>query len=184
MTVYRDGCKSFQVLTSTKKDEKEIKKERPELIGTTIKQATPHGTAFITLNVEKENRLIPYEAFINIGKGRGDIGAISEGIGRVLSMSLKHGVPLKDFIEQLEDIPGETQTGFGENKIRSLPDAIAKGLKEAYLRLNENNEEIVGTSKKILEIKGEKSGNFCPDCGGALVYMEGCQKCVCGYSKC
>jgi hypothetical protein len=78
----------------------------------------------------------------------------------------------------LKGISGETQTGFGENKVYSLPDAIGKGLEEAYQQLNKN-------SKK----SGENgfSGNLCPECGSRMMTIEGCQKCTnikCGYSKC
>lgn len=200
MTVYRDGSRDFQLLTSLKeKDSEKNKKKtdfeegRPNLIGTTIKQQTPHGTAFITLNCAKNSLLKPYEAFINLGKGGKDIPAIAEGFGRLISLSIKEGgVPLKEIVSQLEGISGETQAGFGPQKIFSLPDAIAKGLKEASSQLekneidreekleekNEKTEENPGKSKGII------SGNFCPECGGVLMFIEGCQKCSCGYSKC
>jgi len=175
ITIYRDGCKSFQVLAVP---EKEIKHIRPELIGTTVKQITPHGTAFITLNVEKKNPANPYEVFINIGKGRRDIGAISEGIGRLASLIFKSGVSLDELLDQIENIPGETQVGLGPTKICSLPDAFAKGLREAYSQLNKNVE--IKTNQKNIS-----SGNLCPDCGNPLYFVEGCQKCnSCGYSRC
>ena len=189
MTVYRDGSRDIQLLTSLKKEEKGVvafkNQKRPMLIGTTIKQQTPHGKAFITLNCMQNSPLEPYEAFINIGKGGRDIPAIAEGFGRLLSLALQKGVPLKEILSQLEDISGETQTGFGPQKIFSLPDAIAKGLKEAISQL-----EIKEIKPKTLEEepdieKEEKiSGNFCPECGGVLMFIEGCQKCNCGYSKC
>lgn len=197
-TIYRDGSRDFQLLTSLKK-EKNIEKEkraylrdekRPAtLIGTTVKQLTPHGTAFITLNCVQNSPIMPYESFINIGKGGRDITAISEGFGRLLSMCLKGGVPLEDIIEQLTGISGETQTGFGTQKIFSLPDAIAKGLKEAMFQMKMSNIKNIETEEGEeveVEVVEEKinSGNFCPDCGGPLMFVEGCQKCNCGYSKC
>jgi len=192
LTIYRDGSRTFELLTDSKKQEDKINlTKRPNLIGTTIKQITPHGWAFITLNGVIKNEFIPYEAFITIGKGGRDIHAISEGMGRMISMSLQNNVPLKEIIKQLKGISGATQTGFGPNKIGSLPDAIAKGLQEAYEQLNNNyfipKEKI--QKSKILEISEEKqepknSGNFCPDCGRMLMNIEGCQKCSCGFSRC
>ncbi|MFH1608246.1 MAG: adenosylcobalamin-dependent ribonucleoside-diphosphate reductase [archaeon] len=185
ITIYRDGSRDKQLLTAVKTEEKSIKNmERPVLIGTTVKQATPHGKAFITLNCIQNSPLYPYEVFINIGKGGRDIPAIAEGLGRILSIAFKEGVTINDVAEQLEGISGETQTGFGIEKIFSLPDAIAKGLKEAYLQLEGRIEE---KEKSIEDAKKEElkiSGNFCPDCGGTLMFIEGCQKCMCGYSKC
>ncbi|MFH1151580.1 MAG: adenosylcobalamin-dependent ribonucleoside-diphosphate reductase [Nanoarchaeota archaeon] len=199
LTIYRDKSREFELLTDAgKKDEiKEgyllgkidIEKEkRPKLIGTTVKQQTPHGTAFITFNCFEDNGLQPYEVFINIGKGGRDIPAIAEGFGRLISLSLKSGVLLKDVAEQLGGISGETQAGFGVEKIFSLPDAIAKGLREAYSQLGEGKfKEKLKKEKRIEFPEGEiiNSGNFCPDCGGSMIHSEGCQKCLsCGYSKC
>jgi len=101
--------------------------------------------------------------------------AIAEGYGRLISMAIKGGISPEYIIEQLEGIGGETQEGIGPNKVKSLPDAIAKGL------------------RKILESEGHNfnfeknlpSGNLCPECGGPTIMEEGCQKChACGFSKC
>ncbi len=188
VTIYRDGSREKQLLTSIEiKREQDKKLERPILIGTTIKQATPHGTAFITLNCVQNSPLQPYESFINIGKGGKDIPAIAEGFGRLLSKAFKMGIPIDEIIDQLEGISGETQTGFGQQKIFSLPDAIAKGIREAYLQLDsriEKEKSIGGIRKDFQKENFRASGNLCPDCGRQLMFVEGCQKCYCGYSKC
>ena len=137
----------------------------------------------------KSDSLKPYEAFINIGKGGRDLPAIAEGFGRLLSLSFKAGVPINKIVEQLEGISGETQTGFGADKIFSLPDAIAKGIKEAYVRLGkeELQEKIEENLKEFESSRNSvrESGNLCPECGSTLIQSEGCQKCEwCGYSKC
>ena len=187
LTVYRDGSRTFELLTDAKTKKEEPSFEtRPNLIGTTIKQITPHGWSFITLNGIAEEEFIPYEVFITIGKGGRDIHAISEGMGRLISMSLQNKVPMKDIIKQLKGISGETQTGFGPNKIGSLPDAIGKGLQEAYTQLSETifiKKEHLNDSP-LLKSKPKTSGNFCPDCGRMLMNLEGCQKCACGFSRC
>jgi len=187
VTVYRDGSRVEQLLTTSAGKNlenkvmeyiKEIKNgERPEVIGKTIKQKTPYGNAFITLNVLEENTSIPYETFIEIGKGGKDISAIAEGYGRLASLAFKEGVPIKEMIEQLDGIGGETQTGYGKDRISSLPDALVKGWQEAYNKLNEG--------KELKKEKKKYSGNLCPECGNALIPSEGCQLCPsCGYSKC
>ncbi len=188
LTVYRDGSRTFELLTDSKKQEKKTidLDKRPILIGTTIKQITPHGWAFITLNGVIEDEFIPYEAFITIGKGGRDIHAISEGMGRIISMCFQNNVSLKEIIKQLKGISGATQTGFGPNRIGSLPDAIARGLQEAYTQLNQTCLTKKENTKETQEKKetSKNSGNFCPDCERMLMNIEGCQKCVCGYSKC
>ncbi|MDP3991994.1 MAG: adenosylcobalamin-dependent ribonucleoside-diphosphate reductase [Nanoarchaeota archaeon] len=186
ITVYRDGSKAIQVLETGHGKKRNLEemvmevlgKPRPEIVeGRTVKIKTPyHQNAFITLNreINGDGKGRHYESFIGVGKAGGDLPAISEGYGRLISMALKAGVSPSYIIEQLEGLGGETQEGIGPNKVRSLPDAIAQGL------------------KKILESEGYKSngenhssGNLCPDCGRPLIMEEGCQKChACGFSKC
>lgn len=185
ITVYRDGCKSVQVLSSgggiqkeNNLEKKVNSKDRPPVIGTTIKQKTPHGNAFITLNVLKEDYSRPYETFIEVGKGGKDMSAIAEGYGRLVSLALKKGVEIKDIVDQLSGIGGGTQTGFGPNRVTSLPDALSRGLQQGYEELNGEIEQ--NKEPKI-------SGDLCPDCHGQLVHIQGCTKCSdgdCGYSKC
>ncbi|MCK5043944.1 ribonucleotide-diphosphate reductase subunit alpha, partial [Candidatus Pacearchaeota archaeon] len=178
ITIYKDGSLENQVRTTKKEEALDIKNgDRPNVIGTTIKQPTPYGPGFVTLNVFEENNSIPFESFINVGKGGKDISAISEGYGRLVSLCFKYGAPIKEIISQLKGIGGETQTGFGKNKVRSLPDALGQGIEEGYKKLN--NE------KKIVKQEKNNSGNLCPDCGALLIFSEGCEKCrECGFSKC
>lgn len=189
ITIYRDGSKKGQVLSTQKENKSKIKSEgRPAVIGTTVKQLTPFGKSFITINVKKDDMKTPYEVFVIVGKGGADISAIAEGYGRLISLLFFYGCllygygnnsvnPLEDVCEQLSGIRGETQVGFGENKIPSLPHAIATGLREGYYRIN----------KSIITIPNgrDSSGNLCPDCGSKLIHESGCEKCLsCGYSKC
>ena len=88
--------------------------------------------------------------------------------------------------------------GFGANRVRSLPDGIAKALDE-YLFIQhweseaeteENDLEGAPTLPfEDLEIPDPAPrviGELCPECGMAtLVNEEGCRKCyTCGYSEC
>jgi len=195
VTLYRDGTRKGQPLVAgvagtQERDTKritrkelsdlvmsQIRKPRPRGIkGGTEEIPTPFGDAFITYNYEFENGArYPYESFINIGKAGGDVPAISEGFGRLISMALKAGIYPDYIISQLEEISGETQSGLGPQKVKSLPDGIAKGI------------------RRILELDGDKvesngknnSGNLCPNCGVPLAMQEGCLKCLaCGFSKC
>jgi len=76
---------------------------------------------------------------------------------RMASMGLRHGVPLKYIIEQLQKATDD---------ITTMASAAARVLKK-YL----TDGDVV-------------SGQKCPDCNGDLVYLEGCVSCNCGYSKC
>lgn len=78
---------------------------------------------------------------------------------RLISMALRHEIPLQFIVDQL-------LKGYG---FVSFKKAVARELKK-YI----GKEEKVLTSEK------------CPDCGADLVYVEGCKSCsaVCGWSKC
>ncbi|GEM_PF-1965377 len=185
ITIYRDGCKSIQTLIShtDKKEKLEnlLDKERPNVIGTTVKFDSPFGKGFLTYNIVGGKSNHPYETFINVGKAGGDIQAISEGYGRLMSMLLKKGVKIEEIIEQLAGIGGNSQIGHGENNIKSLPDAIAIALGKAVnsIPINGVQQE---TQKKLTTLE---SDDLCNRCGARLKFEEGCKKCtLCDWSGC
>lgn len=172
---------------------------RPVMIkGATYQIDTPVGRAFITINTDEKGQ--PFEVFVNIGKAGTDVFAMAEGLGRVISLILRINSPLfgkkklELVIEQLAGIGGSRSLGFGDNKIRSLPDAVAKVLIRHFALALANGN---GSVKKVAEIQQESlltvsdkepetSFDICPDCGVAsYAYEEGCKKCYsCGYSEC
>jgi len=207
ITVFRDGCKETQVLhLGTKagpepreavgarhiephpgEEERLRVKPRPRTMkGVTYRVETPLGTAFITVNQNGEGE--PFEVFANVGKGGSDTAAVSEAIGRLVSLILRLPSPMsprervEQIVNQLSGIGGRRPMGFGKERVRSLPDAVAQVLAE-HIGLAEPgvHEMLVARGKTTL-----KAGDMCPDCGLAtLVYEEGCQKCYsCGFSEC
>jgi ribonucleoside-diphosphate reductase alpha chain len=101
---------------------------------------------------------------------------------------------VKEIINQLEGIGGARVTGFGKDRIKSLPDAVAKVLKMHY-NMGKSTEEkksdpqlITETTQAALLPSPQPKGLFdiCPDCGEAsFAHEEGCKKCYsCGYSEC
>ena len=154
--------------------------------GVTYRAETPLGTAFITVNQNGEGE--PFEVFASVGKAGSDTSAVSEAIGRLISVILRLPSPMsprervEQIVNQLSGIGGRRQMGFGKDRVRSLPDAIAQVLAE-HIGLSEPGVQ------EILAARGKTSfkvGDMCPDCGLAtLVYEEGCQKCYsCGFSEC
>jgi ribonucleoside-diphosphate reductase alpha chain len=112
----------------------------------------------------------PFELFATLGKSGKDTQAHTEALGRLISLSLRSGVPLRDIIGQLKGIGGSLPVceDDGDGIILSLPDAIAQGLERA-----------LGETVEI------KSGDMCPSCGAPLVHEEGCMRCMsCAYSTC
>ena len=100
----------------------------------TYRKETPLGTAYITVNVNGHEQ--PFEVFLNVGKAGSDVAAVSEALGRLISLVLRLPSPLdpierlKLVIDQLAGIGGGRSMGFGANRVRSLPDAMAQVLRE------------------------------------------------------
>lgn len=196
LTVYVTGSREKVVLeTQQTKSAKMLdlgdlkpRKPRPGVLhGNTYRTPTPLGTAYITIN-ENGDRT-PFEVFANVGKAGSDTAAVAEAIGRLISLTLRMPSPLTaeerlaGVIEQLSGIGGRRPLGFGPNRVRSLPDAIAQVLAR-HISLVEAEQP---PEQLPLPISmPSQTADLCPDCGQAsFVAMEGCRKCVsCGFSEC
>jgi ribonucleoside-diphosphate reductase alpha chain len=192
LTVYVTGSREQVVLetheTRQAKGEPEPLKPRPSALrGTTYRTPTPLGTAFITVNENGNSE--PFEVFANVGKAGSDTAAVAEAIGRLISLSLRMPSPLTaserltEIVDQLAGIGGGRPLGFGPNRVRSLPDAIAQVLARhvAHLEAEQPPEQL-----RLPMPQSQPKADLCPDCGqAALVATEGCRKCInCGYSEC
>jgi ribonucleoside-diphosphate reductase alpha chain len=209
-----------------KKEEKQLEvqqpvfptvKPRPMVVhGATYRINTPVGRAYITINTNGNNE--PHEIFITIGKAGSDVFAMAEGLGRMISMYFRSTAHLpaeervKKVIDELQGIGGGRVLGFGKDRIRSLPDAVAKVLTMHFEHLKEqaaqslqtnghathqDEAELVGhmeqpalleeaPSVKPMPVPTQAHYDLCPECGEALLAREeGCAKCYgCGHSEC
>jgi len=174
------------------------KKPRPRTLkGYTFSIETPLGKAFVTINENGSDQ--PFEVFINTAKAGSETAAHSEAIGRLISYVLRLSSPvepkerLKVVMEQLAGIGGGRSLGFGPNRVRSLPDGIAKALDD-YLYQQHWEKEIPQVSQEAPAVfslpmtatGALKVGELCPECGQAtLINEEGCKKCyACAFSEC
>ena len=145
VTIYRDGSREIQVLTTGKSGDKElssqqqvavqpfVKRERPAVMrGTTYKVNTSYGDLFVTINDDDENN--PFEVFATIGKAGGFFSAKSEAICRLVSLSLRCSVPIEEVISQIKGIRGPMPSWSDGGMILSLPDAIAQIMEKHLTR--------------------------------------------------
>jgi ribonucleoside-diphosphate reductase alpha chain len=191
ITVFRDGCKGTQVLTAGHAGvaaepgllaERVVKPRPHSLTGRTYRMETPIGTAFVTVNDTAGGE--PFEVFVQVGKAGSDTMAVAEALGRLVSLALRLPSPLSarrrvdEVISQLAHIGGGQPTGFGPSKVLSLPDALARVLREHMGDDGEDAPARVSPPRQI--------GDLCKECGQAtLVYEEGCKKCLsCGFNEC
>ena len=229
--VYRDGSREVQILNigtgENIKSPKEIGKKqsadakeesfnlridqgrieartRPDIMtGRTYRVKTGYGKLYITINNDENG--VPFEVFATIGKSGGFFQEQSEGICRMISLSLRAGVKIEEIIDNLKGIRGPMPIITDKGTVLSLPDAIGRILEE-HVRLNGNGHgtkplleshstkaetinipekepaEIVSRKKSIADF-GMMPG--CPDCGAPLQMGEGCMSCKnCGFTRC
>ncbi len=196
VTIYRDGSRPMQVLSTGKTAAKTEKAEaapapiveapkavsepapatnkqieaRPDVLtGITERIRTGYGNLFITINSKDDK---PFEVFAQIGKSGWSTMADTEAICRLISLALRASVPVDAIIEQLAGIGGESPLFQNGELIKSIPDAISMVLKKHF-----------GNGKNYR--RESNYGDVCPDCGTKLEHDSGCVTCRgCGYNRC
>ncbi len=186
VTIYRDGSRDEQVLSTGKKEEKGapvpapvadekhvFKRDRPKALkGWTYQMQTGCGPLYVTVNEDKSGL---FELFTTMGKAGGCAASQAEAIGRMVSLAWRSGVQARQVIKQLLGISCHCPAGFGDNKVLSCADAVAKAI-QAHMH--------AAGYDTGLEAKAPERG-ACPECGGIVEHEGGCAVCrVCGYSEC
>ncbi|MCC7075804.1 MAG: vitamin B12-dependent ribonucleotide reductase [Acidimicrobiia bacterium] len=191
VTVFRDGSKPAQVLVAGSPTAARRTTSAPDVRGSEVLPRAvpevPGGLAARRFRVQTPLGIMnvfvteldakPFEVFLVFGKAGSDITAMSEAIGRLVSLLLRTGVPVELVVEQLSGIGGRSAVGFGEARVLSVADALAKLLDRTY-----------GEPREGATLRPSPAEPFevCPDCGdAAFATEEGCGKCLaCGFSTC
>src|SRR5205807_158430 len=90
--------------------------------GVTRRVETPLGTMYV--NITEDDKGQPFEVFISLGKAGAPLMADVEAIGRLISLALRSGIPIREVYRQLRGISSDRVVGLGPNKVMSVPDAI------------------------------------------------------------
>ena len=232
---YEQGCKGIAYMREgsragvlTRKEEKpaavvipsvpEVKPRPVVLHGATYRVETPVGDAYVTINTNGGNQ--PVEMFVNVGKAGSDVTAMAEALGKIISLTLRMASPIPPMerahkiASMLIGIGGARSLGFGENRVRSLPDAIAKVIDRHFGFFKSHRVDVALPATTVQEAVAKLTSavsaapvfapppeapqasvatskrmvtvDLCPKCGEAsLVFEESCKKCYsCGYSEC
>src|SRR2546430_1412525 len=183
--------------------QRRAKRSRPDLLkGSTRRIESPLGTMYVPIT--EDDKGLPFEVFMSLGKAGGALMADVEAIGRLISLALRSGVPLPEVYRQLRGISSDRAVGLGPNKVMSVPDAIGiaiekwmqdkQGVQQELLDSTRSPERaptevILGSAgdTALRAARGPEQDfiGACPDCGSQLAFIEGCAKChVCGFSEC
>ncbi|HSX08664.1 MAG TPA: adenosylcobalamin-dependent ribonucleoside-diphosphate reductase [Candidatus Saccharimonadales bacterium] len=177
VTYFRDGSRMGVLQREEKKEEKkeEIavvpqipvtpRVPRPMVLtGVTYKAESPTGKLYVTINNDEKGDM--FEIFINHGKSGSDLMALADALGRMVSFVLRIHSPVparervREIVSELAGIGGSRSSGFGENRVRSLPDAISKVLaRHSEFRVNGKVEDNASYLAKMSSGQGLSNGH-------------------------
>jgi len=184
ITIYRDRSRESQVLTvgeGVKRAEGKLApRKRPKVTrGVTEMVNTGCGHIYVTVNFDSRGIS---EVFSILGKAGGCAAAQLEAISRLTSLALRSGIDVDSIVKHLRGIRCPSIAWEQGHAILSCADAIATVL-EKYIK-KEGTASNAETPSKNPELLKSWAGQ-CPDCGGPLIYQEGCNICLaCGFTKC
>ncbi len=172
LTVYRDGSRDHQVLSTVSSENKETalvsstglvtKKKLPDVLSAKryrLKDANRNTIYLIVCFDDDENPMevfakFPFDNQVDLK----DKSTMWTTTCRLVSLALRYQIPMEEIIKQLDRSSGH---------MLDLPAQLGKLLKSF----------MAGTQHGFSSI--------CPECSGKLIFEEGCEICRdCGYSKC
>lgn len=192
VTIYRDGSKDGQVLTTGKSAQSgavrqgdlrvgDIEpRERPAITqGRTEKIQTGCGNLYVTVNWDEYGMC---EVFTQMGKSGGCAASQSEALSRMISVSLRAGVDPDALTKHLRGIRCPSPSWAEGGKVLSCADAVGIVMEHA-MQFIETGTAASAVSKHTDAL--DNLSGACPECGGTLEHESGCSVCrACGYSKC
>ncbi len=193
VTIYRDGSKEGQVLTTGKSAKAggsaesqvvrpgEIEpRPRPSITqGRTEKIQTGCGNLYVTVNWDEQGMC---EVFTQMGKSGGCASSQSEALSRLISVSLRAGVDPEAITKHLRGIRCPSPSWAEGGKVLSCADAVGIVMEHA-VQFMETGQVATAISKNTNAL--DNLAGACPECGGSLEHESGCAVCrSCGYSKC
>jgi ribonucleoside-diphosphate reductase alpha chain len=165
ITVYRDGTRKNQVISSGKTDHGKKKPltdidrdaDLPAVMDSKrICVETSEGKIYVHISLFQGKN--PLEVFITTPTDS-KYSEVYESFARIFSVALRQGIDIEILLSQLE----KANRKYGS--VVSVPAAMIRAFR------------MVGLSG------GQEES--CPDCGGVVVLEEGCLKCLtCGFSIC
>ena len=138
--------------------------------GITERVTTGCGYLYVTVNSDEHGMC---EVFSSLGKAGGCASAQLEATCRLISLALRSGIEPAAIVKHLRGIRCPSIAWEEGHAVLSCADAIGSVLEK----------HMSGESVNL--VTAASSTGQCPDCGGMLVYEEGCHHCPgCGYTKC
>ncbi|MDR0953699.1 MAG: adenosylcobalamin-dependent ribonucleoside-diphosphate reductase [Elusimicrobiota bacterium] len=189
ITIYRDGCKTQQVLNTTAitqkpKEIEPTKRAKPFGVSSHYYEVqTGYGPLHVHINYDE---LGPYQVFSSIAPIGTEISGLTSLVGILISKYLELGGEPVALLKHLNSIKGDRPIGFGANHVNSIAHGIAIALKSHMTAAGADKEKLENDDK--LTLWDASKAQYCPKCYSSNISFEGgcsgptCHDC--GYSKC
>lgn len=107
------------------------KAQRPKVTtGVTTKKITGCGNLYVTIN-NAGNEILPIEVLARLGKSGGCTYCQNEALTKAITIGLRYGAPLQEYINELKGIQCSSPYMWPEEeRTLSCPDAVASALME------------------------------------------------------
>lgn len=183
ITIYRDGSKSQQVLNLAPTEKKKARDASQGMSSEYYEIKTGHGPLHVHVDFDDDG---PFRVFVSLSPVGSEMAGMSALVGVLLSKFLENGGDPVRILKHLNSIKGDRPLGFGQNRVDSIPHAIAIALRE-HLKKH-GKIELASEPSKPLELWEKAAALYCPECYSSSVEKaSGCHGVVChdcGYSEC
>ncbi|PIN74636.1 ribonucleoside-diphosphate reductase, adenosylcobalamin-dependent [Candidatus Woesearchaeota archaeon CG10_big_fil_rev_8_21_14_0_10_37_12] len=204
ITVYRDGCKSHQVLNISEKKEKkadekiEEKKLKPQIdpsegIGSVYYQfETSYGPVHVHID-HHEGEIL--KVFTNIAPLGTEISGLTAVLGILITKFIENGGDVNTLRKHLNSVKSDKPYGFGPKRVESIPHAISMALNKFLAQMEKLpgqqllTKHVGSAAPEVKEqTPQQNTKEHCPKCYSPNVArLSGCSgpTCYeCGHSEC
>jgi ribonucleoside-diphosphate reductase alpha chain len=196
VAIYRDGSKSRQPLSFSKREKLEEKINGRRKLPNTRRSVT-HKFSVVGhegyLHVGLYDDGTPGELFINMSKEGSTIGGLMDCFATSISMNMQYGAPLESLINKFKNQRFEPAGYVNEGdelmvgtEVSSLVDYIFRWLEKTFIEKNEEKGVKKKCEEKTLDDSGvtkikptetsEELGGFCPICGSMMIKKGNCKE--------
>ncbi|HLC32611.1 MAG TPA: hypothetical protein VJJ82_02195, partial [Candidatus Nanoarchaeia archaeon] len=202
ITVYRDGCKSHQVLNISEKKKEAAAEIKPKVDASegvaSMYYRLETGYGPIHVHIDHQDGKI-LKVFTNVTPIGTEIAGLTAVVGILISKYLELGGDVNEIRKNLNSIKSDRPFGFGVKRVESIPHALSIALSKFMAQTgNLPGQQLLtpmvktGSAQKDLyetkEGKMEEKHGHCPKCYSPNVaFLSGCSgpTCYeCGHSEC
>ncbi len=192
ITVYRDGCKSHQVLNIGEKKTAQTQKEEEKIdesegVGS-VYYKLESGYGPVHIHIDHQNGKIR-KVFTTINPLGTEISGLTAVLGILVSKYLKLGGDVNEIRKHLNSIKSDKPFGFGVKRVESIPHAVSVALSKFMAQYGSlPGQQLLVPPKHLKEESKEEKHGHCPKCFSPnIAYLSGCAgpTCYeCGHSEC